>query len=474
MTFFTLTKNDYTHRKSVQKTSSSWKIICNPYILCIRFLSCVVFVIKKSFKNLPKPHRWLISGVAGFLFILFLFPSEPVSAFKNLGSTLEIGKRYDLEINFDTFPVQKDSGLKEINEVNSVVVKKGDNLAMIFKRNGLSPQQTYRVSKAGELAKKLLKIMPGEVLELQIDPQGQIITLQYPFSSTDTLIISKDEHNTFTSKIETLEVDTRLNYTQGEVTNSFWNAGLKANLTDNQIMQVAGIFGWDIDFALGLRAGDSFYVMFEEHYINGEFIENADIVAAQFVNQGEAYTAIRYNDGNFYTPEGRSMRKSFLRAPVNFRYISSSFKKNRFHPVQKRWKAHRGVDYAADRGTPVIAAGDGRVIKSAYDKYNGHHVFIQHGEKYVTKYLHFTKRKVKRGQTVKQGQLIGTVGSTGLASGPHLHYEFLVDGVHRNPRTVNLPKAESIAKKEKTKFIDIATVRLQQLNNNKRIMLAMN
>ena len=423
---------------------------------------------------MPKPHRWIMTVIAGFLFVLFLFPSEPVNAYKNSASSLEIGKRYDLEVNFDKFPVENFSGLEEINEAKSVVVKKGDNLALIFKRNGLSPQQTYRVSNAGQLAKKLLKIMPGEVLELQIDQQNQLISLQYPFSSTDTLVISKNDDNSFSSKIETLSVDTRLNYTQGDVTNSFWNAGVKAHLTDNQIMQVAGIFGWDIDFALGLRAGDSFYVMFEEHYIDGEFIENGDIVAAQFVNQGETYTAIRYEDGNFYTPEGRSMRKSFLRAPVNFRYISSSFKKKRFHPVQKRWKAHRGVDYAADRGTPVMAAGDGKVIKAAYDKYNGHHVFIQHGEKYVTKYLHFTKRKVKKGQTVKQGQMIGTVGSTGLASGPHLHYEFLVNGVHRNPRTVDLPKAQPIAKKEKSKFIDIAAVRLQQLNNNKRIMLAMN
>jgi murein DD-endopeptidase MepM/ murein hydrolase activator NlpD len=431
-------------------------------------------VIKKTFKNMPKPHRWIMSVVAGCLFILFLLPSEPVSAYKNVASILEVGKRYELAVNFDNFPVENFSGLEEINETQLVVVKKGDNLAMIFKRSGLSPQQTYHVSKAGKLAKKLLKIMPGDVLELQVNPKGQLISLQYPFSSTGTLVISKSEGSTFTSNIKTIEVDTRLNYTQGDVTNSFWNAGIKANLTDNQIMQVAGIFGWDIDFALGLRAGDSFYVMFEEHYINGEFIENGNIAAAQFVNQGEAFTAVRYNDGNFYTPEGRSMRKSFLRAPVNFRYISSSFKKNRFHPVQKRWKAHRGVDYAADRGTPVMAAGDGKVIKAAYDKYNGHHVFIQHGEKYVTKYLHFTKRKVKRGQTVKQGQLIGTVGSTGLASGPHLHYEFLVNGVHRNPRTVNLPKAQPIAQKEKAKFTDLATIRLQQLNNNKRIMLAMN
>jgi murein DD-endopeptidase MepM/ murein hydrolase activator NlpD len=431
-------------------------------------------VIKKTFKNIPKPHRLMMSVVAGFLFVLFLFPSEPASAFKHTGSALKIGKRYEIKVNFDKFPVESLTGLEEINEAETVVVKKGDNLAMIFQRNGLSPQQTYHVSQAGKLAKKLLKIMPGDVLELQTDSQGQLISLQYPYSNTDTLIVTKDEGNTFISKIETIKVDTRLNYTQGDVSNSFWNAGLKANLSNNQIMQVAGIFGWDIDFALGLRAGDSFYVMFEEHYINGEFIENGNIVAAQFINQGEAFTAIRYDDGNFYTPDGRSMRKSFLRNPVNFRYISSSFKKNRFHPVQKRWKAHRGVDYAADRGTPVMAAGDGKVIKAAYDKYNGHHVFIQHGEKYVTKYLHFTKRKVKQGQTVKQGQLIGTVGSTGLASGPHLHYEFLVNGVHRNPRTVVLPKAQPIANKEKVKFTDIAAIRLQQLNNNKRIMLAMN
>ena len=148
-----------------------------------------VFVIKKTLKNMPKPHRWIMSAVAGFLFVLFLFPSEPVSAYKNLASTLEVGKRYELEVNFDNFPIENFSGLEEINEAKSIVVKKGDNLAMIFKRSGLSPQQTYRVSKAGKLAKKLLKIMPGEVLELQIDPQGQLISLQYPFSNTDTLLL---------------------------------------------------------------------------------------------------------------------------------------------------------------------------------------------------------------------------------------------------------------------------------------------
>ncbi len=431
-------------------------------------------MIKKSLKNLPKPHRWMISSIAMFLLVLFFIPSEPAKADKVPEPLLEIGKRYELPIDLNALPNSTINTLFETKEPQAVKVKKGDNLAIIFKRVGLTPQDTYKVSQAGELAKKLLKIMPGEELFIDIDQHGQLNSLTYPYSNTESLVISKNAAQHFTSKIETQSIDTRLNYTQGDIQSSFWNAGVKAHLTDNQIMQLAGIFGWDIDFALGIRAGDSFYVMYEEHYINGEFVENGDIVAAQFVNQGESYTAIRYEDGNFYTPEGRSMRKSFLRAPVNFRYISSSFKKNRFHPVQKRWKAHRGVDYAADRGTPVIAAGDGKVIKSSYDKYNGHHVFIQHGEKYVTKYLHFTKRKVKYGQTVKQGQIIGTVGSTGLASGPHLHYEFLVDGVHRNPRTVKLPKAQPIKASEKSKFSDIANLRLTQLGNNKRIMLAMN
>lgn len=167
------------------------------------------------------------------------------------------------------------------------------------------------------------------------------------------------------------------------------------------------------------------------------------------------------------------MQKAFLRAPVSFKYISSNFTKRRFHPVQKRYKAHRGVDYAASTGTPVSAAGDGRVIKSGYDRFNGHHVFIEHGGGITTKYIHFSKRKVKKGQRVKQGQVIGLVGATGLAAGPHLHYEFLVNGVHRNPRTVSLPKSNPISKKDKQAFLALADKRMGQLNHNKRLLLAM-
>ncbi|MFT6896265.1 MAG: murein DD-endopeptidase MepM/ murein hydrolase activator NlpD [Paraglaciecola sp.] len=433
-----------------------------------------ITVVQNTFKQLPRPHKWLVSTIALLVVVLALFPSDRASATRNSDAALlEIGKRYELPININELPLD-DTALADGPEWKVFQVRSGDTLAKIFQRAGLSHRDTYNVSSAGVLAKKLLMIKPGELVSVQLDEAGAFVTLAYGLNPTDTLVIKKLANGELLSKVDHKEVDTRLNYAQGTINSSFWNAGVKAHLSENQIMSLAAIFGWDIDFALELRRGDNFNVVFEEKYIDGEFAEHGNIVSAQFTNNGNTFTAIRYTDGKFYTPEGRSMRKSFLRAPVSFKYISSNFKKRRFHPVQKRWKAHRGVDYAANRGTPVMAAGDGKVISSSYNKYNGNYVFIQHGEKFVTKYLHFTKRKVKRGQSVKQGDIIGTVGSTGLASGPHLHYEFLVNGVHRNPRTVSLPKALPIDKKQRAAFEVIAKAQLERLNNSKRIMLAMN
>ena len=352
-------------------------------------------------------------------------------------------------------------------------VKSGDTLAKIFKRAGLSPKDTYAVSHAGEQAKTLVTLLPGDKLDLNVI-DNQFAGLRYALSPTDTLYIEPEEDSDeLLSHIDSKPVEVRHNFAQGEITSSFWNAGVAAGLTDNQIMHLAGIFGWDIDFAMEIRGGDTFNVVYEERYIDGEFVGYGDIVAAEFVNQGEKFAAIQHEDGNYYTPEGRSMRKSFLRAPINFKYVSSNFSKARFHPVQKRWKAHRGTDYVAAVGTPVMAAGDGKVIEASYNKYNGNYVFIQHGEKYTTKYLHFKKKAVKKGDIVKQGQTIGYLGSTGLASGPHVHYEFLVDGVHRNPRTVDLPKALPIDPKQRDAFMQIAEQRLAQLGTSRRIMLAM-
>ncbi|MEZ0151677.1 MAG: peptidoglycan DD-metalloendopeptidase family protein, partial [Candidatus Reddybacter sp.] len=238
----------------------------------------------------------------------------------------------------------------------------------------------------------------------------------------------------------------------------------------------ANIFGWDIDFALDIRKGDEFSVLYDEKFLDGEKVGSGDILAATFSNHGATFNAVRYieQDGsiNYYTPDGKPMRKAFLRAPLDFTRISSNFSLRRKHPVHKRIKAHRGVDYAAPRGTPVYAAGDGRVVASGYSKANGNYVFLQHGGKYVTKYLHLTKRLTSKGKHVSQGKTIGTVGSTGYATGPHLHYEFLVNGVHRNPRTVKLPDAKTIAKNQRNEFIAQTVPLLNQLNQHNGMLIA--
>ena len=424
------------------------------------------------FKQMPRPHRIGLVTASAFVGLLILLPSEKVEASRHTESLiLETGKRYPLSMTL----TQSDVLIEQDDEPQwqTYTVKSGDTLAKIFKRAGLSPKDTYAVSHAGEQAKTLVTLLPGDKLDLNVI-DNQFAGLRYALSPTDTLYIEpQEDSDELLSHIDSKPVEVRHNFAQGEITSSFWNAGVAAGLTDNQIMHLAGIFGWDIDFAMEIRGGDTFNVVYEERYIDGEFVGYGDIVAAEFVNQGEKFAAIQHEDGNYYTPEGRSMRKSFLRAPINFKYVSSNFSKARFHPVQKRWKAHRGTDYVAAVGTPVMAAGDGKVIEASYNKYNGNYVFIQHGEKYTTKYLHFKKKAVKKGDIVKQGQTIGYLGSTGLASGPHVHYEFLVDGVHRNPRTVDLPKALPIDPKQRDAFMQIAEQRLAQLGTSRRIMLAM-
>jgi len=237
-------------------------------------------------------------------------------------------------------------------------------------------------------------------------------------------------------------------------------------------MEIAGLFGGVIDFMLDTRVGDSFNVLYDERHLDGEFIGNGSIQVAQFINQGESYTAIRYvnlnGDVDYYNPRGESMRKAFIRNPVDFTRISSNFTLSRRHPILNTIRAHKGTDYAAPTGTPVVASGDGRVTWASRNGSFGNLVVIQHGERFETKYAHLSSyaRGVRVGSRVKQGDIIGYVGATGGATGPHLHYEFLIDGVHRNPRTVHdqLPKAESVPAEEMDRFLQQSQILMARLN----------
>lgn len=332
-------------------------------------------------------------------------------------------------------------------EWQTITVRSGDSLAAIFSRVGLSPRTLHDVSNAGEPARALRRIYPGD--EIRFLLQGSdLLALRYAVDESSTLHVDREEEG-FAVRLEANPLDVRHVHASAEIESSLFLAGRAAGLSDRLIMQLAGIFGWDIDFALDIRAGDRFSVVYEELHRDGEVVREGAIVAAEFVNRGNSYRAVRFeHDGraDYFTPDGRSMRRAFLRSPVEFHRISSGFNPNRLHPVYGTRRPHRGVDYAAPTGTPIRAAGDGRVVHRGRKGGYGHTVIIQHGSRYSTLYAHMSNyaNGVREGTRVRQGQVIGYVGATGVATGPHLHYEFLVDGVHRNPVTVELPVADPI------------------------------
>lgn len=329
---------------------------------------------------------------------------------------------------------------------DSVSVRSGQTLDAIFRQQGYSIPLLHRILALNGDTRGLTRIRPGDVFDFRSDVNGELREMRYALDESRYLLVRSTE-GALSSEIQVREIVPQIAEAEGVIDSSLFVAGKQAGLSDAMVMKLAGIFAWDIDFVLDIREGDRFILVYENLYREGEFLREGEILAATFINQQERFQAIRFENGHekgYYAPDGRNVRKAFLRAPLNFSYISSGFNPRRMHPVLKRLRPHNGIDYYAPRGTPVYAAGDGTVTRSAYSAANGHHVFIRHEGSIETKYLHFTKRLVKQGQRVKQGQTIGTVGSTGLATGPHLHYEFMVNGVHRNPRTVPLPKVEPL------------------------------
>ena len=347
-----------------------------------------------------------------------------------------------------------------------VIVKAGQSLDGIFRQQGFSARTLHEIMMLNQNTKQLKKIRPGDLFEFQRHEDNSLERMRYAVDEGRYLIIEHDGQQASAST-RTRDLITQSTETSGVITSSLFLAGKQAGLSDAMVMNLANLFGWDIDFVLDIRAGDRFYLVYEKVYRDGAFLRDGEIVGATFINQNEKFQAIRFDsDGRiqYFAPDGRNMRKAFLRAPLNFSYISSNFNPKRYHPILKRVKAHNGIDYRAPTGTPVFTSGDGKVIRSAYSKYNGHHVFVQHANSIVTKYLHFSRRAVKQGQRVKQGQVIGYVGSTGLAQAPHLHYEFLLNGVHRNPRTVSLPVADPLGDTQMADFNKQAAPVLSQLS----------
>lgn len=338
-----------------------------------------------------------------------------------------------------------------------VTVRRNETLGNIFNRLGLSATLMHRLLDGSESVRKLVQIHPGDQIAFRIPEPGVLTGMQFDRSESERIFIEVDDGKLKEQVIER-QLERRMQYGSAVIRSSLFAAGDAAGLSDLQVMRLAEAFNYDIDFAQDLREGDRFAVVYEAIYRDGIRLRDGDILAAVFVNQGKRYEAYRHapagGRSDFYSADGRSLRKAFIRTPVEFTRISSRFSSARKHPILGMVRAHRGVDYAAPTGTPVRAAGNGSVVfvgtKSGYGKV----IEIQHGRDTTTLYAHLSRfgNGVSKGRKVQQGEVIGYVGMTGLATAPHLHYEFRVNGVHRDPLSVTLPKAEPLTGSEMAAF----------------------
>lgn len=359
-------------------------------------------------------------------------------------------------------------------------VKPGDSLALIFRRLGVPPAELAGLVRDRDNRKRLSRIQPGQGITLEVDDANSLRRLVWQQDRINTLVAERGEQG-FSIHLEQMETTTRRVATSGSISSSLFEAGVAAGLSDRTIMEMAEILGWDIDFAQDLREGDRFTVLYEEHFDDqGEKLKDGDILALEFVNRGRTVSALRFTkpsgDADYYSPDGHSMRKAFRRMPVRFGRVSSRFTTARWHPVLHRFRAHKGVDYAAPRGTPILATGDGKVQFRGTKGGYGKTIVIQHGERYTTLYAHMSgySKNTSPGSRVRQGQVVGYVGSSGLATGPHVHYEFRVAGVHRDPLKVKLPKARPLERRHMADFREQTAPLLAHLERLRQTRLALN
>lgn len=463
---------------------------------------------KSKAPNYPKSHLLAASGVAALLSLaLLVFPSREVEAKKTfldlkLESSGQIIAEPDTTAQSPAdspFAYASDMQTSEqassdedkpedqtgepVAETDplakSVVVANGDTLSTVFAKVGLSPAVMHAVLASSPDAKQLSRLKIGQTLEFQLTEQGELASLRSKLNSLETLALEQTPKG-YVFKKEQVKPEVSTVYARGEIDSSLFLAAKRAGLSHNLTMDLANVFGYDIDFALDIRKGDSFEVIYEEKTVEGQRVGTGNILAARFTNRGKTYSAVRYTskDGttSYYNADGTSMRKAFIRTPVDFARISSRFSNGRKHPILNKIRAHKGVDYAAPHGTPIKSAGDGKVLLAGRKGGYGNTVIIQHGQRYRTLYAHMQgfAKGVRNGSIVKQGQIIGYIGTTGLSTGPHLHYEFQVDGVHVDPLGLKLPMADPIAKSEMPRFMQQSQPLMARMDEERATMLALN
>ena len=407
--------------------------------------------IKLIFSSYPRRHLYLL--LVGVIFLISM----------TIFSSIKIDSNSPKEALFSQISIEEldlDSAV-EVETFNFIKlkreeIKRNDSLFSILKRLGIEEKNIVTLvnSDRGNL---LAQIKIGKTLEVGINDSNIVISLNY-IKDFKSGVRAEKRGEVYEIEEYVLNTEKYRVFKNIEINNSLYVDGLKEGLPDSVIMDLVYIFGWDIDFVHDIRPGDSYSLIYEEVFVNGEKKLDGDILIAEFINRDRTHTAIRYKLQNgfseYFSLEGRNVKKAFLRSPVEFSYISSSYNLKRRHPILHKVRAHTGVDYAASRGTPVRTTGDGTVVFVGKKGGYGNLVEIKHTEDYSTRYAHLNKfhSKIKVGEKVKQSETIGYVGRTGTATGDHLHYEFRVNGKHTNPVTVKLPNAKPIHENDKDSY----------------------
>jgi murein DD-endopeptidase MepM/ murein hydrolase activator NlpD len=415
--------------------------------------------------------RWFVAG-----FILPLFGGVLASVLTQSSTSTANTAAITTPPNepFDPSTLTLAAPISEpIGTIVEFVVGRNDTLERIFRRANFSLEDLATIRGLPGMREALDMLRPGELISLtHID--GVLQKLTRRLSETELLSVNREPEG-FAARVVATPVETRTTTAQGTIETSLFNAARTAGMSPELIMRAANdIFGWDIDFALDIQNGDKFAVIYERKFRDGEYLGDGQILAAEFINDGRLFRAVRFQsaDGmisDYFTPDGKSMRKQFLRAPVDFKYISSNFSFRRMHPILNIARAHQGVDYSAPTGTPVKASGDGRVTLAGAKGGYGNAIILEHGGGISSLYGHLSRfaGTTRVGARVKQGDIIGFVGTTGTSTAPHLHYEYRINGIHKNPRTVSLPDALPIPAGYLEEFRVHSDIALAQLDRSK-------
>lgn len=469
--------------------------------------------------NFPKRYKNKSSYKKLFIFLLFVIVAEIYLLFisedpeslestKNLNQINTIIEDYENDLALNEVPLLTKTQEKIINQianddenntnqvkndriandkieklnldknfiVKSEKIKSGDNLYDIFAKLKLPKNELYQILSINPLKKHFTNLIPGQEIDFELASDNKINKVTFVLNHLKQLVLTKEDDK-YKYEYVTLELEPRVKTKKIVIKSSLYDALLEAKLPLHFLIKIADIFSWDIDFTTDLRANDTMFIVYEEMYLNNEKYSYGDILAVKFKNNKNTFHAIKYTNQksqDYYTPEGYNLKKAFIRTPVKHTRISSYFTVERNHPILHKIRSHKGVDYAAPYGTPIKAAGDGKVNFVGRKGGYGKAIILQHGNGYTTLYGHLSKYKkgIVTNKSVKQGDIIGYVGSTGLATGPHLHFEFRVNGIHKDPLTVKLPRANPISKKVKSDFEKYSKkiiAKLDAVDNDKKI-----